>query len=908
MGVHALRVSSLSPQRLSRISTAVCIVLLAGGVLGFQISQRAYRSNLADHADEPAHFVSGVCFLDYCKTAFGSNPVAFAESYYARYPKVAFGHWPPMFYAVQAVWYELLGASTLNAILLAGFITFIASFTLFRRLQRLHGTWAAALACAAFLWLSDVRSSSLLLMADMLAALFSLLAVLAFCDGLAERRRRCWIAAAVWTVMAILTKESAIYLLILAPLILVIVGGKSLFSRRGILKMSAGFGMVIALTFLFYSVAGVFHLRDSPPFDLTPAGLWTRMPLLAPLVQGASAAFFLAAGFGCVEVLAIKKFNLSPGQRVHGYIALLWLATIIGMQIVARPTVEARYFLPAFFPLTMLFAQGLQWFLRGFPSRLLGVAASMAALAWTIFTIVSTPHVGAYNQRTGYKEIAEAIPSDPLLPAILVSSDAAGEGAIIAERLIGDPNRDGVVLRASKVLSNSDWMGRDQKLLVRSMPEVLGVLNADSVRFVVLDMYGFIDSTVRPHQRLLEDAIRSEPSQFRMIGSFPLYLDGHRRNDAVRVFENLYAVPHPGSVIRIDMTRSLGRSIEVRLSGRQRYSLQTRRSSVGLTERLLGGSPLTHGPPPAFSIAPPKDRISGNEGWGRIYVTARPGYLWSVRGVPAWISVNSGARGEGNGVIEYTLSENRSNEPRWAALSIGEQIFRIIQLRSSTVYTPFDESFSTIWYSGEPDSSPDLGTPDRWILEYRSVWRSTTLAIKTKGTGRGRLLVLDKPVPPDDAPDATVIYLPSVELEESEWYRLSLRVKAQHPGQLLLHLGKGPPYDDCGLDLPIDVSPAWREMTLPFRFPASACESKGHGPRPAAPRDLLTGNRLSIEAGKITGKLWISRVALQREPIEQGAAQQNQGERQSLDQVPSRKSPRLFNKPVKPLQTGLLHP
>jgi hypothetical protein len=68
-----------------------------------------------------------------------------------------------------------------------------------------------------------------------------------------------------------------------------------------------------------------------------------------------------------------------------------------------------------------------------------------------------------------------------------------------------------------------------------------------------------------PHHRLLEDTIRSDPGQFRLVGTFPLYFSGHRRENAVQVYENLMARGRHADVIRIDMMDTLGRILEVHL-------------------------------------------------------------------------------------------------------------------------------------------------------------------------------------------------------------------------------------------------------------------------------------------------------------------------------------------------------
>ena len=285
-------------------------VFIFGGVALFQFSQRVDESNLAGYPDESAHFVTGVCLLDYCKTAFGTNPVSFAESYYAHYPKVAFGHWPPLFYAVEALWYGVLGVTTLNALLLVGCITALAALVLFLRLQRLYGLSVALFATSAFLWLPTVRRSTLLLMPDMLAGLFTLLAVLALCDGWILGARRYWIQFGLWTLIAILTKESAASLLVFALGALALLAGKSMIARRNLHRIGAVYGLVIAVALLVYSATGVLRSRDYPQL-MTLSELGVRSALVTPFFRGASAAMFLVAGYGTIEVLVMKRFVAS---------------------------------------------------------------------------------------------------------------------------------------------------------------------------------------------------------------------------------------------------------------------------------------------------------------------------------------------------------------------------------------------------------------------------------------------------------------------------------------------------------------------------------------------------------------------------------------------------------------------
>ena len=92
------------------------------------------------------------------------------------------------------------------------------------------------------------------------------------------------------------------------------------------------------------------------------------------------------------------------------------------------------------------------------------------------------------------------------------------------------------------------------------------LLGSTPVHYVVVDMNGFIQVTTRAHHRLLEEAIRIYAQQFRLIGDFPLYFDGHRRDHAVQVYENLKARGRMAQAIHVNIARSLERDLDVRLT------------------------------------------------------------------------------------------------------------------------------------------------------------------------------------------------------------------------------------------------------------------------------------------------------------------------------------------------------
>src|ERR1700680_1452483 len=81
---------------------AVPAILFLFLAIALQYAAGAYRAGFGAYPDEPAHYVTGLMVRDYILHAVGRPPMRFAENYYLHYPAVAFGHWPPVFYVIQA--------------------------------------------------------------------------------------------------------------------------------------------------------------------------------------------------------------------------------------------------------------------------------------------------------------------------------------------------------------------------------------------------------------------------------------------------------------------------------------------------------------------------------------------------------------------------------------------------------------------------------------------------------------------------------------------------------------------------------------------------------------------------------------------------------------------------------------
>src|SRR6476646_5665625 len=165
-----------------------------------------YQSDFGGYADEPAHFVTGLMVRDYVAAGFPHKPLQYAENYYLHYPKVALGHWPPVFYLLQAAWTLIFSASHASVLLLMATITAALALILFQeityRFNVIYGI-AGGLLLICLPMTQDVTS---MIMADSPVGLFSFLAIIRLARFLDDDRWQdgCWYG--IWCCAAILSK------------------------------------------------------------------------------------------------------------------------------------------------------------------------------------------------------------------------------------------------------------------------------------------------------------------------------------------------------------------------------------------------------------------------------------------------------------------------------------------------------------------------------------------------------------------------------------------------------------------------------------------------------------------------------------------------------------------------------
>jgi hypothetical protein len=504
---------------------AVAVVLFLIGVW-LAASGGVFRSELTRESDEPAHYITALLVRDYLAQGMPAKPLAFAKNYYLHYPKVAFGHWPPVFYVLQAAWMLVFGVSRTSVLCLMLATTALLGATLYAVLTRALGVWWPGLA-AAVLWVCAplVQSFSGVLMSDMLVALLSFWAVLTWARYMDSPSWRLAAAFALFSAATILTKGNGFALALVPPVAIVLCRSWRLMKQPSLY----GSAILILVASAPWSVITRGLVVPTWQYQLTPGFvaaaswfLWSNLVRAPGLLVSA----FALIGVGTKIILPYRTRRVeSLWGAAFAQIIAVWV-----FHAMVPAGLEQRYLLASLGPWLMFAAAGVQWVSerlsgRLLPARAWGVALWAAAAVVFFATVFTIPQ----KRRLGLQEVAEALTGNPEFrnSVVLCSSEGNGEGIFVSEVAMREARPGHILLRASRMLAESDWNGRNYKLKMTTPAEVQRFLEAAAVDVVVLDLmrdHGF------EHHKLLLETIKGPG--WRQVGAYPRVMDSFTEPNA----------------------------------------------------------------------------------------------------------------------------------------------------------------------------------------------------------------------------------------------------------------------------------------------------------------------------------------------------------------------------------------
>lgn len=536
-------------------------VVLGALVFALQWSADVYRSEVGGAPDEGAHFITGLMVHDYLLTADHRAPLQFAENYYLHYPRVAFGHWPPLFYLLMAPWMLLFGATPAAVHGLVAVLAILLGFLLCHTVAARHGGLAGFCVAAVMLATPFVAENTGLIMADVLVALTSFTAALLFARYLETERLRDGLWFGVFALLAMQSKPSAVGL-VAVPVLGLWLSRRLRLLIRAPLWMSAL--LVLAGSAPWYFVtrhmvaSGMFV--DAPSLGYTVTALGWYLPVLFGLAGPLVGIATLSGIFGRV---VHPLWRGVPVRPLEASMMGLLIGTVAIACIV--PTgYGPRYVLPAV-PAVLIFAtEGVVWtasllpVLRRNPRAGAGALAAFALVAFLIgsFRVVRRADFGFAALNTQV-----LLPNAQQKPVVLLATDTTGENMILSDLVVREPRPGHFILRAGKVLADQTWMEGDYKLRYRTPNELIAYLESVPVDYVIMDGSP-IELLRRDHLDLVHRTISEAPERWKEVGRFPRVRNGRAWPDALRVYEFLHP-PSTGIRIRVDLERMLHRQLEL---------------------------------------------------------------------------------------------------------------------------------------------------------------------------------------------------------------------------------------------------------------------------------------------------------------------------------------------------------
>lgn len=516
----------------SRWIPLLIFAMLFALAIVLQIFNGAFRSEFNAYPDEPAHYVTSLMVREYLTGPHPFSPLKFAEQYYYHYPKVAFGHWPPAFYIVQAFWMLLFSASRTSIRLELAFTTALLAFSVWREFRRSFGNASAILAAGLLVCLPLVQNATDEEMAESLLALSCFWSVVYFGRYLESGKLSESLYFALFFSLAVLTKGSG-WLLALVPPIAFLFTRKLRYLLRGSFWYAVLLVSVLCLPWQLVTLRAAergWTGGSQPSISYTLSALaqffgiliWIIGPILSLLVLAGIVTRVLLPLFS-------KQVNAAPAVMFSLLMSDWLFHALVPAGVEDRKMIIA---VPAL--LYFLFAGGL-WAADFLPfgerfltwRRPLVAVAAAAVFFAEIFTIPKSDHYG-------YSEAARYIVANPKshTAKILVSSGSIGEGLLVSEVAMQEPRPQKTILRATKELAQMDWTGTHYHSRFERPSELLDYLRKTHVDNVVVDTYSAKQSFA--HQKLVERTIALYPGVFTRLAGFPGRVDSVPGN--VRIY------------------------------------------------------------------------------------------------------------------------------------------------------------------------------------------------------------------------------------------------------------------------------------------------------------------------------------------------------------------------------------
>ncbi len=419
-------------------------VLLIAAAIGFLFAiwcMRGAHATDVTFYDQARHAMNGAAIHDMVRDGGFTSPAAYLKEYFTRYPAISMPYHPPLFPAVEAIFFAAFGVSQVTARATVAVFVAGVSALLVMLVYSTHGSLRVA-AASTIIFMAIPLSQSLA--ADVMLempAMFFVLGSLLFMRSLPTWDTRQAIAAACFAAAAVWTKQ--VVFAGLVPFLMICVTRRwSLIRRAPFWLFTAIFGTSVLAVRLLWAYAGLTGSARN----------WAEIGLLDRIVRNglfyASLTRDARIAVPLVLLVAYAAFHghktgwRNVTQILHP-LYLCWIVAIIAVLLIVPPF-DVRYL----------------WFAAP-PAVTLVTAAADRALRHTMASYASAWIVPAaallffiVNMRTTLPALTGPSEAARLLAShrpdrVLVAG--ANNGSVIFSLRSQYPGSDIIVIRADKL-------------------------------------------------------------------------------------------------------------------------------------------------------------------------------------------------------------------------------------------------------------------------------------------------------------------------------------------------------------------------------------------------------------------------------------------------------------------------
>ncbi|HET7315662.1 ArnT family glycosyltransferase [Salinisphaera sp.] len=495
------------------------------------------------YSDAPRRALNGAFILDLVKAFPIHDPVQWAYDYYAQYPALTILFYPPLYPAVLAVAYAVLGISQTSAVVVNGLFYLGLVWGMYRLAGRYLDRGAALGAAAIVGAAPEIAFWGRQIMTDVPATAALVWASAVFVDYLRNRRARDLYWSAALALAAVWLKLTVCFMLPVFAVALLLAEGRWIWrsARHWIVLTGVVVGLLplawLTLHFGQTNVQSVAGVPDGAVGRLSVANwLWYAKrapemlgwPTTVALALGLAAGLLAWAGPGRVD----RRWLLPIAWAVVGYVFF----SAIDLK-------HPRFMIPVLPPFVLIGVGGLRWLLRRWRNPFRIVLACIAAATLAITLVVHPPlYVG------GYASIVKAVAQRAPKKTNIVFSGYRDGAFIFAMRAIGD-RPDLATIRADKLLLSiaiRRSAGVEQKDLTAD--EIARELTRLKVSYVVAQD-GFWTDLVE--MRRLQKVLHS--SQFEPVAHYRLPRNFQAPDREITVYRNRAELPKKRPPRAIDL-------------------------------------------------------------------------------------------------------------------------------------------------------------------------------------------------------------------------------------------------------------------------------------------------------------------------------------------------------------------